>query len=76
MIVCGSLVETMLLDIAEQMPGKFKFTAKPNWADSVSLPMIVDELFNVGLVGEKVKSLAIADHRDLNRIAWVVIQPS
>jgi hypothetical protein len=65
MVLCGSVVETMLLDIAEQIPNKLGFASKPNWADAVSLQRILDELRVVGLVGDTTRGLTVANHRDL-----------
>ena len=65
MILCGSFVETMLLDLAEQIPNKLAFTSKPNWTEKVSLKEILDELHDVGLVGDTQRAVAVADHRDL-----------
>lgn len=65
MVLCGSAVETMLLDLAEQIPNKLSFANKPNWAETVSLPKILDELRVHGLVGETTRGLTVANHRDL-----------
>lgn len=67
MILCGSLVETMLLDIAEQIPNKLKFSAKKNWPETVSLSEILKELNAeaIGLVTDTAKGMAVCDHRDL-----------
>ena len=67
MILCGSLVETMLLDIAEQIPHKLKFATKPNWPEKVSLGEILKELNGdtVALVTDTAKGMAVCDHRDL-----------
>jgi hypothetical protein len=65
MVLCGSAVETMVLDVAEQLAGKLQFATKPNWADSTSLPRIIAELHGIGLLAQTTQGLLVADHRDL-----------
>jgi hypothetical protein len=65
MILCGTAVEAMVLDLAEQIENKLTATQKVNWQDSVALPKLVTELQAVGLLTETTRGLSVADHRDL-----------
>jgi hypothetical protein len=68
MILCGSVLEVMLLDIAEQIPGKLQFaSSSKNWADRTALAQVISEFHGLGLFTSPAKALSVAitDHRDL-----------